>query len=117
MVMLVLVRFFQVGGLATLLTFFNVYLDAALEAPTWLIGVLAALGRLFTIPIVLIDPRLWPYVGATFGSYWPDSSDSISHSSHGPHPHWSAAGLSYMGVIANVEHALLSLYCLCLRHG
>lgn len=98
--MLVIVRFLQVGSIATTVTFFNVYLDEALTMPPSSIGILAALGRLMAVPAVLITPSM----ARRWGNYRLIIAFSLLTAlSLLPIvfiPHWAAAGLTFMGVIS-----------------
>ncbi|MFN8446268.1 MAG: MFS transporter [Caldilineaceae bacterium] len=57
-IVMTLVRFFQVGGLSAVSSFFNVYLDQKLHVDAALIGQIIAAARLMTIPAVLAVPWL-----------------------------------------------------------
>lgn len=54
--LLLVVRIFQVAGVATVFVFFNVYLDTHLQAATSTIGLISAAGRLIAVPIALLTP-------------------------------------------------------------
>jgi MFS family permease len=57
------IRFLQVAGIATGVTFFNVYLDKALGVPTSLIGLIQAVGKLIGVPASLAMPALSKRMG------------------------------------------------------
>jgi MFS family permease len=52
------IRFLQVAGVGAAVTFFNVYLDDALNVATPMIGVVAATSRLLAVPAALLGPVL-----------------------------------------------------------
>jgi MFS family permease len=98
LLLMALTRLLQVAGLATTNTFFNVYLDDALEVPTAQIGAIAAVGRLLSAPAALFAPLLCRRLG---------SHAAVAISSVGTAalmlplalvPHWGAAALGFVGV-------------------
>ncbi|MBM4437531.1 MAG: MFS transporter [Actinobacteria bacterium] len=56
--LIALAALLRVGGEGIARTFFNVYLDTALHAPTVLVGVLVATAQLVTTPFALVTPLL-----------------------------------------------------------
>jgi MFS family permease len=56
--LIALVRIFQVAGVASVNTFFNVYLDSALLVPTAQIGMIIAAARLLGVPAALTTSLL-----------------------------------------------------------
>lgn len=58
LLMLAIVRFFQVSGVATVYTFFNVYMDTELAVATAQIGLIAAFARLIGVFMALSTPIL-----------------------------------------------------------
>lgn len=95
-----LIRFFQIAGMAVLMTFFNVYMDDGLGAPTAQVGLLTGLGRLLAVPVVLSMPLLsarWGNrnlaIGSSFSAFLFLLPLALVEQ-------WWAAGLSYMGVMA-----------------
>src|SRR5712691_9008254 len=97
---LAVARLLQVMGVGSVFLFLNVYLDAGLGAPTASIGTLLALGRLGAVPAALLAPLLmarWNtrrlIIGATTGI-------ALSLMPLVLLPHWGAAMLSFMGVVA-----------------
>lgn len=100
MVVVSSIRIFQIMGMAVLMTFFNVYMDDGLGAPTEQVGILTGLGRLLAVPVVLTMPLL----SARWGNR--DLSTVASFSAVlfllpvAFIPTWWAAGLGYMGVMA-----------------
>lgn len=95
-----LVRIFQIAGMATLSTFFNVYMDDGLGAPTAQVGLITGFGRLLAVPIVLLMPML----SARWGHRHLVTLSSLSAVFFllpvAFIPEWWAAGLGYMGVMA-----------------
>jgi MFS family permease len=96
--LIALVRLLQVAGVAATMTYFNVYLDAALSMPTAQIGMIIAVGRLLAVPVALAAPPLTSrfgnravVIGATLGS-------ALSILPLALIPHWGAAGLSFIGL-------------------
>jgi predicted MFS family arabinose efflux permease len=99
-VLIALVRVLQVAGLAVTSTFFNVYLDAALLVPTAQIGAIIALGRLLGVPAALTTSALTARFGNRAVVIGASLGTALSILPLALVPHWSAAGLSYIGVIA-----------------
>ncbi len=56
--LMALVTAFRFAGRGASLTFFNIYLDTGLHAPTALIGALTAAGQLLSVPAALVTPLL-----------------------------------------------------------
>ena len=84
-------------------TFFSVYLDAGLHTPTAYIGSLAAIGQLLAAPAALVMPiaaRRW---GHRRVFLWGSVGMALSLLPLILVPHWGAAGLSYMAMIALVS--------------
>jgi MFS family permease len=98
--LMALVVLLQAAGEGAARTFFNVYLDAQLHVPTPQIGALFAVGQLLAAPAALTAPLLmarWgrgrTYVLASLGV-------ALSLLPLALVPHWSAAGLGFVGLIA-----------------
>lgn len=100
LVLLSVVRFFQVGGIGSAATFFNVYMDTELNVATGQIGVLAAVARLMAVPAALITPALVTRWGAPRTVVGACSLTVISILPLALVSHWGAAGLGYVGVTA-----------------
>ena len=69
-VVMTLIRLFQVAGSATAIVYFNVYMDTRLLVSTGLIGAIAAFGRLIGVPLTLAVPRMvrrWGNVNVVIG--------------------------------------------------
>lgn len=97
--MLVMVRIFQVSGVATTSTFFNVYLDTDLNVSTTQIGVLSALGRLMAVAAALLVPLLARRWGNLNLVVWACAGTALSFLPLAFLPHWGAAGLGYIGIV------------------
>jgi MFS family permease len=99
-VMMGVVRFLQVSGLAAANSFFNVYLDRALLVPTAQIGTISAFARLLSAPAALATPLL----ARRFGNYWTcifaTLATGVMILPITFIPHWSAAGLSLIGILS-----------------
>jgi predicted MFS family arabinose efflux permease len=94
------IRFFQIAGMAVLMTFFNVYMDDGLGAPTSQVGLLTGLGRLLAVPIVLTMPVLSARWGNRDLSVGASMSAVLFLLPLAFIPTWWAAGIGYMGVMA-----------------
>lgn len=99
-VVISLIRFFQIAGMAVLMTFFNVYMDDGLGAPTSQVGLLTGLGRLLAVPVVLTMPLLSARWGNRDLSTLASLSAVICLLPVAFVPTWWAAGIGYMGVMA-----------------
>lgn len=95
-----LVRIFQIAGMATLATFFNVYMDDGLGAPTAQVGLITGVGRLLAVPIVLMMPLLSTRWGHRHLVTFSSLSAVFFLLPVAFIPTWWAAGLGYMGVMA-----------------
>jgi MFS family permease len=84
-------------------TFFSVYLDAALHTPTAYIGTLAATGQLLAAPAALAMPLAARRWGHRRVFLWGSVGMALSLLPLALIPHWGAAGLGYMGMIALVS--------------
>lgn len=100
LVLLSVVRFFQVGAIGSASTFFNVYMDTQLNVATGQIGVLAAVARLLGVPAALLTPVLVARWGAPRAVLGASTLTAISMLPLALIPHWGAAGIGYVGVTA-----------------
>jgi MFS family permease len=100
LLLLSIVRFFQVSGTATVYTFFNVYMDSALAVPTPQIGLVAAFARLIGVFAALITPLLVSRWGAANTVLLASFISTVSILPLALIPFWPAAGLGYIGVTA-----------------
>jgi MFS family permease len=113
-VMMGIVRMFQVSGLAATSSYFNLYLDQGLGVATVQIGTIAACMRLLSAPAGLLTPRLMRRFGgfgvvlaATLGTCLAILPMAFV-------PHWAAAGLSLGCVVglASIRYASSVVYFL-----
>jgi MFS family permease len=102
----------QGSGEGAARTFFNVYLDAALHAPTARIGVLVALAQLAAVPAALLMPAAARRWGHRNVFLWGTVGIAASLLPLALVPWWIAAGLGYMAVIVFVSlaRAAVSVY-------
>jgi MFS family permease len=95
-----LVVMFRFAGRGAAFTFFNVYLDAGLHTSTALIGALSAAGQLLSVPAALVAPLAVARWGnrsvIVLGSF----GIALSMLPLALIPHWGAAGLGFMGMLA-----------------
>ncbi len=112
LVLLSVVRFFQVGAIGSSSTFFNVYMDTELQVATAQIGMIAAAARLMGVPAALITPVLMSRWGAPRTVVVASALASASMLPLALLPHWSAAGLGYIGVtaLASVRYPAYLVY-------
>ena len=89
-----------VAGEGLARTFFNVYLDDGLRTPTARIGLLAATGQLLAVPAALAMPLLTARCGHARTYVLASAGMAVSLVPLALIPHWGAAGVSFMGVIA-----------------
>ena len=95
-----LVMLLQFAADAVARTFFNLYLDSDLHVSTARVGALSAAGQLFAVPAPLIVPALI----ARWDRYqilaWGTLGMALSLVLLALFPHWTAAGLGFIGVVA-----------------
>jgi MFS family permease len=94
------IRFLQVAGVGSMVTFFNVYMDEALGAPTSLIGTLSAVSRLLAVPAALATPYITRRLGNGATAVWVSFLVVIFMLPLALVPSWQGAGLSYVAVLA-----------------
>jgi MFS family permease len=94
------VRFFQVGGVATVFTFFNVYMDAKLAVPTAEIGLIVAAARLIGVFAALSTPVLVARWGAAQTVLFASTVGALSIIPLALIPYWLAAGIGFIGLTA-----------------
>ena len=99
-VLLCAVRFFQVSGVATTSTFFNVYMDTELDVATSNIGLIVAAARLLGVPAALLTPYLVMRWGAPRTVVIASLISTVALIPLALIPHWAAAGLGMIGVTA-----------------
>jgi MFS family permease len=95
-----LVIMFRYAGNGAVTTFYNVYLDDGLGAATFLIGALVAVGKLLAVPAALLTPLLIARWGKERAVVLGSLALALSILPLALLPHWSAAGLGYVGVSA-----------------
>jgi predicted MFS family arabinose efflux permease len=100
LLLLSIVRFFQVSGVATVYTFFNVYMDTELAVPTSQIGLVAAFARLIGVFAALSTPLLVTRWGAALTVLFASIIGTVSILPLALIPLWPAAGLGYIGITA-----------------
>jgi MFS family permease len=116
LVLLSIVRFFQVAGLGTVSTFFNVYLDTELHVATAQIGLLSALARLMAVPAALLTPLVAARWGAPRTVIWASAGTTLSLLPLALISFWGAAGLGFMGVTAfsSMRYPIFLVYSMSL---
>jgi predicted MFS family arabinose efflux permease len=94
------VRFFQVSGVATVYTFFNVYMDTKLAVETSQIGLIVASARLIGVFAALSTPILVSRWGAASTVLFASTVGALSILPLVFIPFWLAAGIGFIGVTA-----------------
>jgi MFS family permease len=112
--LIAIVRLLQVAGLAATGTFFNVYLDSALLLPTAQIGAIIAAARLLGVPAALTTSWLTKRFGTRTVVIWATFGSALSILPIAFIPHWTAAGLSFIGVtgLSWIRYAASTVYFL-----
>jgi MFS family permease len=100
LLMLSVVRFFQVSGVATVYTFFNVYMDTELLVATSQIGLIAASARLIGVFAAISTPGLISRIGSPNTVLIASAIGTVSLLPLALIPLLPAAGLGYVGVTA-----------------
>lgn len=98
--LLCIVRFFQVTSIGASVTFFNVYMDTGLGVETSTIGVVSAIARLIGVPAALITPLLVMRWGARSTVAFAGIAGVVSLLPLALSPLWGIVGAGYIGVIA-----------------
>lgn len=99
-VIMTVIRLFQVAGSATAMVYFNVYMDQRLAVSTALIGAMAAIGRLTGVPTALLTPSLvqrWGNVRVVIGASMVATLCLLPMALV---EHWLAASFGYIGAIS-----------------
>ena len=110
--MLALITLLQLAGEGAVRTFFNVYLDTALQVPTARIGMLSGLAQLLAVPAALATPTLAARIGnrdtVVVGSF----GMALSMLPLAFIPHAAAASLGYVGLtaMASIRRPAISVY-------
>ena len=95
-----LVTFLQMTAESSTRTFLNVYMDDALGVPTSLIGALAAAGQVLAFTAAIAAPRLVARRGRNAAIIYGSAGMALALLPLALLPHWSAAGLGGMLLIA-----------------
>ena len=98
--LIALVVMLRFAGRGAAGTFFNVYLDAGLHTSTALVGALSAVGQLLSVPAALAAPMLVARWGSGRTIVLGSLGIALSMLPLALVPHWGAAGLGLMGVMA-----------------
>ncbi len=109
-----IIRLFQVAGTATVLVYFNVYMDRQLAVSTAMIGAIAALGRLTGVPTALLTPSFigrWGIVKVVIGA---SLATSICLLPIALVEHWLAAAIGFISTMAltSIRYASFVVYIL-----
>ena len=113
-VIMTIIRLFQVAGSATALVYFNVYMDTQLAIPTAMIGAIAAIGRLTGVPAALLTPWLVRRWGNVSVVIWSSLIASLFLLPMALVEHWSAAALGFIGSMAmmSIRYTAFVVYIL-----
>lgn len=95
-----LIRLFQVAGSATVLVYFNVYMDKQLAISTAVIGAIAAVGRLTGVPTALLTPALVKRIGIVNVVLLSSLLTSVFLLPMALIEHWLAAAVGFIGALA-----------------
>ena len=108
------IRLFQVAGTATVMVYFNVYMDQQLAVSTALIGAIAAVGRLTGVPTALLTPALIERWGIVKVVLWSSLLTALCLLPMALVEHWLAAAISFIGTLAltTVRYASFVVYIL-----
>jgi MFS family permease len=83
------------GGRGTIVTFFNVYLDAGLDISTAVIGALSAISQLLAVPAALVAPLVVARWGNARTILWGTVGMALCALPLALLPHWAMAGLGF----------------------
>ncbi len=110
--LLSLIRMLTVTSLAVAHFFFNVYMDAGLNVSIAQIGFVMAIGRLLAVPAALVIPFLTKRWGNGGASLWSSLGSAISLIPLIIIPHWGAASLGFVGVmaLASIRYPTFMIY-------
>lgn len=100
MIVISTIRILQISGMAVTMTFFNVYMDAGLGAPTSQIGLITGMARLLAVPIVLALPLMSARWGNQQLVIWATLSAFLFMLPLALIAKPWAAGVGYMGIMA-----------------
>lgn len=112
LLMVSLIRFLQVAGSGSGMTFFNVYMDDGLGVSTALIGLWAAAGRLFAVFISFWVPALTRRVGAGYAAVLAAAAVGLSLLPLGLIPVAFVGGASFvvMSMMTSVRYSTYFVY-------
>lgn len=113
-VIMTVIRLFQVAGSATAMVYFNVYMDQQLAVSTALIGAVAAIGRLTGVPTALVTPYLVGRWGNIRVVIWSSMVATLCLIPMALVEHWLAASFGYIGAISmmSVRYTAFIVYIL-----
>ena len=100
MLLLSVVRFFHVAGVAVAGTFFNVYMDTALNVATVHIGIISGSARLLGFVVALLTPAVVTRWGAPRAVMFASTISAAGLIPLALIPVWPAAGLGFIGVMS-----------------
>lgn len=114
--MMSLVRLLQVSGLGIISVFFNVYMNTELAMPADTIGTIAAMGRLLTVPVVLLAPQLIQRSNTGAVALWASLITALCLLPIALIPNVWAASLGYIGALAvtNLRFTAFIVYIMVL---
>lgn len=106
------IRMLTITSLAVVHFFFNVYLDAELDVSIAQIGFVMAVGRLLAVPAALVIPLLTSRWGNGGISLWSSLGSAISLIPLALVPHWGAASLGFVAVmaLASIRYPTFMIY-------
>ena len=102
--------------MATTSVYFNVYLDTQYAMPLSAIGTIASIGRLITVPAVLLAPRLMKRMGTGSVAMWASLATALCLLPIAVVPYWWAAAVGYIGTLAftNLRYTAFIVYIMIL---
>jgi len=111
-ILMAFIRMLQVTSMGATSTFFNVYLDTSLQVPTLQIGLLSAMGRLLAAAAAMATPLLTARKGHGAVVIWASVGGALFMLPLALLPHWSAAGLGFVGMVAlsSVRYSAFLVY-------
>jgi len=112
--LLSVVRFFHVSGVAVAGTFFNLYMDTALNVATMHIGIISGSARLIGFIAALVTPLVVTRWGAPRAILFASTVSAAGLIPLALIPVWPAAGLGFVGVVAlsSMRYPAYMLFCM-----
>ncbi len=95
-----LINLLVMASLRSTQLFFNIYMDARLQASTSLIGITIAVAKLLSVPSALLMPIIAKKIGRSMTLVASIGVLCLSQLFMALVPHWAVAGLSLAGVLA-----------------